>query len=305
MSPNLDKAVARLLEATLEVVWAQWRALGPVAGSGREARAIVDPEALVLVSLALNEHERRLGRVVAWWARSGARLLSVQRLRNLARDYPDTASQAIAGFARAALESGDARWRPVARGGGELAVRKKDLAAAASPRAPAALLLKLRLGLGVGIKADVLGYLVGLAGAGATVQAIAYATAYYPRAVRRAVEELAAAGFVEARPTSPASYRVNMERYESLLQLGKDPPAWRPWYLVFTFVFEVLRWAEEARGQTDYVASSAARDLVLRRRARLHPDIKLPEPEIGTGESYLAAFGEALGEAKEWLLAVV
>jgi peptidylprolyl isomerase len=74
-------------EAAVSIAWAHWGSLAPGAiTSGEErTRSIVDPEALVLLSLAVREHEARLTDLLAGWARSGSALLSVQRLKTLAR----------------------------------------------------------------------------------------------------------------------------------------------------------------------------------------------------------------------------
>jgi len=85
-------------------------------------------------------------------------------------------------------------------------------------------MLRLRLGMGVGIKADVLSFLLGRVGGHATIQEIAQATHYYGRAVRRAVEELAAAGFVQSRSTAPASFRVDMSKWHYVLDFDPDDP---------------------------------------------------------------------------------
>ena len=58
--------------------------------SRRLPHALVDPEALVLVSLGLLDHERRLGDLLHDWGARNSDLLSVQRIKNLARDYPES-----------------------------------------------------------------------------------------------------------------------------------------------------------------------------------------------------------------------
>ena len=78
---RVASAIARLREATAEAAWAQWSAIFTVAASRRPARAIVDPEALLLISLLLRDHEPRLWSAVVLWAQVGARLLSVQRAK--------------------------------------------------------------------------------------------------------------------------------------------------------------------------------------------------------------------------------
>src|SRR5687767_9805057 len=63
----LDSAAAHLRDATLDVIWRQWAALGGSAASRARAHAVVDPEALVLASLAFVSEEPRLADVLHDW----------------------------------------------------------------------------------------------------------------------------------------------------------------------------------------------------------------------------------------------
>ena len=85
--PSLrDVAEAILIDAA----WSQWSALtaAAVPSEGRPARTLVDPEALVLASLAVGHRERRLDDVVASWATHASHLMSLQRMRTLASRFP-------------------------------------------------------------------------------------------------------------------------------------------------------------------------------------------------------------------------
>ena len=304
-APILDKLTRPVVEAATDALWAQWRTLMPlVSGKGRAARALIDPEALLLGSLGLGGHEQRLEITAGAWAHLGSRLLSVQRMKNLARGYPKAVGDRLSSFARTALEQGDLRWRSVARGKGQLRARDKDLQATVSSHEPAALVLRLRLGFGVGIKADVLAYLLGSHGARQTVPAIAVATGYYQRAVRRAVEDLAAGGFLSAAATSPASYRINPAAWRELLGFGDEPPVWRPWNVWFSFVSQLVAWVElqaAGSGVSDYVISSRARDFLESQRPELERTIRLRDARGHVGEEYLDVFEKSLLDIAEWV----
>src|SRR5258708_21623860 len=115
-APKVVKAVAARREAAAGAAWTQWGAVFGVAASKRQARAIVDPEALLLGSLVLSEHEPRLRGVVGLWGLNQSRLLSVQRAKNLARLFPAGVRERLGAFAQGArMRGGDARWRPLTR----------------------------------------------------------------------------------------------------------------------------------------------------------------------------------------------
>lgn len=305
-SDTLSSAIQRVADATVEVAWNQWRAIGAAAASGRRAHAIVDPEALLLLSLYLSDREPRLGRFVSWWAAVGARVLSVQRVKNLLPGYEAAViHDRLSGFARLAIERGkDARWRALANGAALPPPRDKDVAAGPSYGNPAALLLRLRVGLGVGIKADVLTLLLGRSGSRETVQGIAAATGYAGRAVRRAVEDMAAARLVRSWQTTPASFSADAEVWGELLGFEGGAPPWRYWQSVFALVFALLEWwrAESASPSTPYLRSSAAREIISGHREAFERNtIRVPRTDDYVGEEYLPAFEQSLATLLEWM----
>ena len=284
----------RARDCAVDIAWAQWGALSDLPHPKLVVQSLVDPEALLLASLYLRQHEPRLDRLTAWWAARGARLLSVQRMRNLVSRYPEPVERLLEEFGLMALEDGrDLRWRSVAGKSRRQPARKKDLSATPALTEPPTLLLRLRLGLGVGIKADVLGLLLGRAGARATIREIATATAYYERAVRRAVEELAAARFLIAARTTPAAYSANPESWADVLELMDDPPRWRYWNENYAFVLHLLEWFIQNESSTPYVSSSRARDVMLQHASvfAVH-GIKTPFQEDYPGDAYLEPFME-------------
>ena len=117
MSDKIFKEIrSAVVQAGVQVCWAQWSALGSYATPERTARpiSIVDPEALILLSLGLEKEERRLGDMLFWWASVGSRLTSVQRIRTLAKDLPQDVQQSVGRYATLASAAGDRRWTRLA-----------------------------------------------------------------------------------------------------------------------------------------------------------------------------------------------
>jgi hypothetical protein len=278
----------------VESAWAQWSAIEGWA-SGKPARSIVDPEALVLASLWLEPEEPRLWRVARAWAGGGARYLSVQRIKNLAPQYPQRARERLGDFAwKCLVEGKDARWRAMATKPPS-AVRERSKELTPSPRFghPAALMLRLRIGLGVGIKADVLTYLLGSVGAHKTLRETALAISYDRRAIDRAVEELVVAGFVTALATSPASYRAESKRWMPLLELGADPPCWWGWDAIYRFAGALDEAAESTRGESLFLQASRARDVMEAHYLAFDLNaIPVRAVTSATGDAYLEILAE-------------
>jgi hypothetical protein len=257
-------------EATLEVLWRQWAAVGGTVSARRRAASLVDPEALVLTSVALQSSEPRLTDVVGDWVFRNSDLLSVQRIRNLAAAYPEEVRSGLRGVARIALTEGrDHRWKVFtvepANPAGELTRRlNKRRAVRVRVEEPAALMLRLRLAIGVGIKADVLTLLLTQEfGEWASVSGIAHATGYTVAAVRKAISDLAEARVIDAIAGTRAEYRARRHPWQGLLGVTAFP-VWRDWHDRFLFATTFLAWVEEAehRPLTSYVVASRGRDLV-------------------------------------------
>lgn len=302
----LASAVERLSEASKEAVWRQWRALGAMASNSRPAVVIVDPEALVLLSLALAEEERRLWDMLGWWARVGSTLLSVQRMKNLKDKYPDAVRSRLGEFARLALrEGGDFRWRPLAHPSSGRRIRlEKGLGQRLELVDSPALILRLRIGLGVGVKADVLSFLLGVGGAWVSARSIAGATDYSVRAIRRAAEEMAAARLIQATAEKPAEYRADPKPWGELLGASGGNLAWRYWQAVFAFVAHLREWKEKKgpAKASAYIVSSSARELVEGHQAAFKRNrIAIPDPDDYPGEKYLKAFEETLSRLALWM----
>jgi hypothetical protein len=295
---ELSKA---LRQAATDVVWLQWRALGAQTATRGHAQSLVDPEALVLMSLTLSTAEPRLRDVLADWVTLNASLLSVQRIKNLIAQSGDDIQPLIGAFARLVLtEAKDVRWRSLAseaaRTLGLTRRTNKLRAREASFDDAAALWLRLRLALSVGIKADTMTFLLGGAGAWASGRAIANATSYTLPAVRRAVEDLSHAGLVLARKRpqmAAVEYSVRHQPWAHAFGLDRALPRWRNWHERFAFVAAFLAWAERTEGKTvsRYAFGALGRDLLARHASALDQE--------GAADT-----GRAKRETPDWPVAV-
>ncbi|MCC6929820.1 MAG: hypothetical protein IT359_12640 [Gemmatimonadaceae bacterium] len=257
---------------------------------------MIDPEALLLISLVLVDEERRLADLIQDWGVRNSDLLSVQRTKNLAALYPEHVHDAfvpsLRWFARVSSETGkDLRWSALANEGrdermpalasesGRATSRDSadDTAPASVRRSPGKsratranltsapmLIFRLRLGLGVGTKADLIAYLLGSDEAWHTVRDIATATGYTVAATRRAVDDLAAARMIESREGQPARYRANVAAWAPLLALDRRPPQWGSWHERYVFTAAFLAWERSARERplSDYAFGVHGRDLL-------------------------------------------
>lgn len=306
-------------EAALAACWGQWGALGALASApergAAQGPAIVDPEALVLLSLLMRDDERRLDDFLGWVAEVGPSLLSVQRMQNLAADFPAQAQSRMGDFARLAAEAGDRRWRPhqAELAELELAPRAGKGTERLALRVPAALVLRLRAGFGVGAKADLLALLLGLPEQRVTIRDAAEALRYSEVALRTAAQEMVLAGFVTEASGRPARYAADAEAWGRLLHWkvdraatgGGGGPRWQHWAGAFAFLAAVRAWARAGQeaAWSPYVWSSRARDLCERHGRVLEVARVQVDRAQHRGVAYLGAFSRIVREVSAWVRA--
>jgi hypothetical protein len=350
----LDEFAARLRFATLRIVWQQWQALGAETAArniqgGRALQTLIDPEALLLVSLVLMSDECGLAELLHEWGKNNSALLSVQRTRKLAAAYPARTRRQLliqlGGFAIIARDKGnDRRWRSVVEdrdhrdcpslnkhvrqsrvtmGKAGRAVSsggpgvhsmsiERDGPGAASGSTPltrvhpiedAALTLRLRQGFGVGVKADVLAYLLARADEQVSIREICEAAACSPAVAHGAAEELAAARLVTSLPGQPPSYRATQRSWEALLGLENRPPRWADWSHRFVFATALLHWAETTSEWPTKSSVNGARErnLVEHYRSLLQHERAVSSMVFSQRQDTRALLRLAMHELTRWL----
>ena len=301
----LEQTGSLARQATTHAVWMQWQSLGAgtLPGGGGTARSVIDPEALVLASLAMLDEERRLADILAWWVRVGSRLLSVQRMKVMARIYPAEIKEYLGQFAQSAVAAKDTRWKRYASGK-PLETRKRADKEAMAPdlSLPPALLLRLRAGFGVSAKPDMLAFLMGIGERAATVQEITRATGYSGVTIRDAARDLMLAQFIGETEEHPLRYYARRAQWTTLPGPGlsgkpSDMIHWGFWKTAFAFLTHVNELVRScaAESASEYVQSSRARDVFLRHRSVfIDKKIDAPDPANYRGAAYLTGFQRAV-----------
>ncbi|MCK5942078.1 MAG: hypothetical protein KAI24_08930 [Planctomycetes bacterium] len=235
---KLNDLLRGAADAALEACWEQWRSLFGERVEVRPApSAMVDPEALVLASLSLRTRERRLDDMLLVLAED-SHLLSVQRIKTLARWFPGRLKEDLAWFAGLARDAGDGRWRSLlgtevreARG------RPTKSMPSLSLRLPSAFMLRMRSGLGVGVKADLVACLAGLQSmtnrhaGGVSVAELHEVIGYSKAATRTALDEMTRVDVTLRDDRRPARYRLGSVFFQDLQagmrsQVGMSAPPW-------------------------------------------------------------------------------
>lgn len=278
-----------------------------MTSANRPARSTVDAESLILALLALRSHERRLEDVVFDWLITNSELLSIQRIKNLAKAFPSSVSAQLAGVGASVAAAGkDFRWSRLAATATARKRSSRGVHKAAAPnlRDPAAIMLRLRVGLGIGNKADVVSFLLGIAPSTATVREIAAATGYTVHALHRTVDDLAAAGLVHQSDDTPSEYGVRSKAWQSFLEIDQLT-VWGYWVRVYAFVAEFDQWTTDTRNRTvtEYAFGVHARDLMRRYHDLFQfTAAKRPKSRQGPSADPVAAFEASVAELANWMI---
>lgn len=314
---NANKIGERLSQCLLKAVWRQWRSLGvELSDQHRDAQSAVDPEALLLATTILLDEEPRLRDVLASWLTTRSSTLSVQRVRNLAKRFPATATALLPTLAMVAFERGkDHRWRPlipVDREPPALNDRKKDLIGTRTHRPPGAIMVQVRMGMGVGVKADVLAYLLCVSRSGqdwASISAIQDALGYTKVSIGRVTEEMRAANFisgpgsVDRHTRAPKMYRTEIAGWTQVLGLNGGMPEWASWDEHFLFITKFLHWASTAvdRNVVDYALATKIRALIEEHPRALASSRFSEERAPADIDEWLGYFDRRLTNWENWL----
>lgn len=315
----------RVRTELLGFAWNQWAQMGVLAEITGRDRWAADPEALLAFTLPLARSDPRLFDEVLDWTRANGRLLSVQRLRTLARD-PEAWSLVQAALAWAAEHSALLRsWRHLTeemqRAPEEALFRIDDQEAhvsepdptflrfgwrrpqaepsgksqAPDPSAPINFAFRLRLLFGIGIRAEVVRVLLTTEHPELTAREIADAAAFSKRNVNMGLNDLVQAGLLLASwHGRERSVRIDRARWASFLELGlRELPRFVDWVRLLPTLLAVLRWLDEdARVErTDYLRESEARQLLDNVRPNLVlAGVEVPEDRGTRGSEFWRTF---------------
>lgn len=278
-------------EAATNLVWRQWSMLTPmVAAEIKGSTSVIDPEALVLASVCLFPDEKRLEEIVASWFTVGAHLLSVQRMKSIAKLFPDSYGESFIKIAELIGSHGSKRW------GTHSNKAVSTVSETSQTKDPGALrlqssqaiMLRLRAGMGVGVKADTLSFLITTSGQPKGIRETVFACSYTDRAIRTALHDMTQAGFVDRYAQRSLTYTADAQRWCEFLMGSKiRPPSWGYSAHRLSFYLHVAAWAESAQkaGWSEYVVASRGRDLLEKFQpffevTRHHVDFKKQESPI-------------------------
>jgi hypothetical protein len=189
-------------------------------------------------------------------------------------------------------ESKDVRWQSLksTKTSSFAPRRSKVRAVRARLNSWATLMLQLRLGMGVGVKADVLTFVLGNSSVSpdwASVAMIADALKYTATGVRRAADDLARARFIQVLGTAESKisphrmFGGQASAWANLLGVSANQPGWGYLLERYLFVVELLTWLdrESVKPTSEYARNVKARELLSKHAPAIRND-RVVDPHV-------------------------
>jgi hypothetical protein len=324
MKNSLPDFKQAFLETALDGLWAQWGALG-VPGHGQGAdRAVIDPEALLLLTCSLGRYDARMFDEMLGWLVLHERLIDTQRLKNLLRDEGYTGGRVLSAVA-AHLGGGKptVKWhRLTERHAGPSALPEplffapdgkpirvvratdpvfaryglqrekialREHARPFNPEHPANLRLRLRALFGVNSRAETVTYLLLHQQAGTAE--IARATGYFKLTVYNTLAEMRLSGLLRSWESGGENvHRLNGPFWEHFP--AADWVNWAVLFRVYEQIGATLAEADRQRMDTALLATELHQleQQIVPKLHRAELLAEFPTPADGAGDAYVQRF---------------
>jgi hypothetical protein len=331
MSNSFTNFTSRMEDYLTGFLWREWSTLGVAGVSEPETRWIIDPEVLLLLTTEIGRHDARLFDEVLGWLSINSRWISTQRLRTIHEKDGIGDRRVLASVARWMMKSDpQAKWRKLSQidirkqtteglffhGHQQLlstagladpdfgtyglvrpAISLRSLSQPLNMMHPCALQLRLRALFGLGMRSDIVCYL--LTQDGAHPSRIAQVLGYSQKRVQDTLVEMAESGQVVVRSSGRMKiYSLDRSQWRDFLTPRTQcTPGWLNWRHLASGLSTIWRatWAVAPEQNGEYVASSRLRTAIRAaqddlRASGIHFDIEDDRGHVA--ENYLPVFIE-------------
>jgi hypothetical protein len=257
-----------LRRSIVDLLWKQWSALGVSGHIAPGGKAIVDPEALILLSSVYARHDARLFDEIADWLQQNGIWINVLRLTRMQNEFELGDATILGALAEhMTKDSSHTKWKVLAKHSAKTdepkllfshliapnqadetfrqwgwlrpPMERRGLSRPPKPNQPASFLLKMRSLFGRQSRAEVFAWLL-THESGHPAQ-IARETGYFRGSVQNVLNELELSGHVFAtREGREKHFVIQREQWRFLLTWAPDRtpefPRWVPWAVLFTII---------------------------------------------------------------------
>ncbi|MBI2440709.1 MAG: hypothetical protein HYV35_04985 [Lentisphaerae bacterium] len=284
-------------ERVLNFVWRQWCRMGVAGSSGRSDPWVIDPEPVLAFTTDVARHDARMFDEVMDWLDTNGRWINIQRLSTVVRQ-DNVGDRAVLGAVASWMAERDKsmKWRGLAQwtvadvrkpeeslfrpgmgktiSGSEHAdahfqryglvrdtVRTRGMSQSVNMEDPVNIVFKSRAVFGIGIRADVMAYM--MTTEGAHPRDVARTLGYNHMRVQEMLVGLADAGIAFVRPVGRAKhYWIDRDKWRSVLMGDQTSTLrWVNWRALTRGLTAIWRetWAIDEARADEYIFSSKMR----------------------------------------------
>jgi hypothetical protein len=285
---ELDKNLARL-------AWSLWTELG-VAGLERKHQSFaVAPEELIILTSMLADFDPRLRDEALDWCTRYHHLLSPLRLGILAKKYRELISEPFSIFAATFNSMADIRTKwPTLKKASPLKLRLSGKSVMRDLKAPSMIYFRLRSFLGVGVRADVIAFLI-CENPKEFAASDLLEMGYSKRRLAQVLSELAAAGILSQSHIRNQLRYTLLKRNFLMKLLGDIPKKFLKWDRILAVLLPIYSCLHRVENTAVGVRAIDIRNL-LTKLSKEFMQIKLTPPSY---QNNLEAYWQSV---TKWIL---
>lgn len=274
----------QVLSALARVAWRQWTGIG-VTGRISPATAPVDPEALIVLTARLGDHDARLRDAAIDWCVAAGHLVNGSRLTRIASEAGLHGDPDFGRFLATVGNAGGPAWG--ARDVAPAPHSARGKVSLSSLAGDARLLLRLRASVGVNARADILARLLADDEAVAITNLVA-ATHFTRTNIDKTLAVLELAGHVEVISSRERDRKVRLTDSSPFRVWGRPAAPVYDWPNLFDMAMRSVEIVQIADQQPDAVFGIEARAFIERWHKTL-ADARIPSPPISmSGPAFVA-----------------
>lgn len=100
MTLSLKQFRSTFLDELIALLWSQWSSLGVPGVKGSDAKSVIDPEALLLLTCSIGRYDPRLFDEMMTWLYTHGRFINIQRLRAIINKYDFSGTRVLSAIAK-------------------------------------------------------------------------------------------------------------------------------------------------------------------------------------------------------------
>lgn len=296
MKASLEDAKHAALHTASTLASSQWDILhgSNSVPENAAAESFIDPEALLLMSLQLQQADTRFSEEIAWFCEENSHLINYYRLNQLSWRYPLGIRVQLSACIHLDRKSIQHTY-PFSKSLLSSDTLISNINSAPVLSAKQALILRLRSGFGASAETDILGCIIGnnneLDG-----DRISQLTGYPEEALQRRLDLMILSKFIKRNAKGfTDTYRANTAFTSSLLKSQADHPKWLNWMHIYSFLSHTIHFSsKDIDGETKLFALSKEAGRIIEDHNTMLTNLGIETEPPFSGTAYFDTYNQTV-----------